>query len=243
MSRIACLIALVLCLGTTTCIQAQPAAAEDSPAVSTNTLSGTPAEQKAALQLEVTNAWNQVILIVNQPVRAYSRTEGLSVSIYSPGWFHPGASTPDFDTVDVRKTQEFPYANHPYVTSDLNPGLVFLGADLEFNSMTKLFYVDRSRPKHKLTEAQMLEINRLYRIIGRCQRELRHLQTEADIAAAASETQTDTVAGDSQPAAAPGPLAAIQRIPRQTRMLYGGIAIGALLILTVVLRMMKGKSD
>ena len=35
--------------------------------------------------------------------------------------------------------------------------------------MTKYFYTDRSVPKKKLTEEEMLEINRLYRIIGQDQ--------------------------------------------------------------------------
>lgn len=100
------------------------------------------------------------------------QSENTSASVYSPGWFHEGASVPDFLNVDVRKSQELIYASRLYVTSDLNPGVVFLGRDLEFNSMTKLFYVDRSIPKHKLTEAQMLEINRLYRIIGHCREKI-----------------------------------------------------------------------
>jgi len=44
----------------------------------------------------------------------------------------------------------------PYVTSDLNPGVVFVGSEIEFNPMTKFFYIDRSLPKKKLTEAEML---------------------------------------------------------------------------------------
>ena len=47
-----------------------------------------------------------------------------------------------------------------------------MGHDLEFNPMTKYFYTDRSLPKKKLTEAEMLEINRLYRIIGRDEQHL-----------------------------------------------------------------------
>jgi len=69
-----------------------------------------------------------------------------------------------------------PYAKFDYVTSDLNPNLVYLGHQLEFNSMTKYFYTDRTVPKKKLTEAEMLEINRLYRIIGRCEQLLADLQ-------------------------------------------------------------------
>jgi hypothetical protein len=38
--------------------------------------------------------------------------------------------------------------------------------------MTKFFYLDRSLPKKKLTNEEMVEINRLYRIIGRCDNEL-----------------------------------------------------------------------
>jgi hypothetical protein len=68
------------------------------------------------------------------------------------------------------------YDKYGYVNSDLNPGVVFIGQDLEFNSMTKYFYTDRSVPKKKLTEPEMLEINRLYRIIGRCEKELAQLQ-------------------------------------------------------------------
>jgi hypothetical protein len=41
--------------------------------------------------------------------------------------------------------------------------------------MTKYFITDRSVPKKKLTEAEMLEINRLYRIIGHCNQQLDEL--------------------------------------------------------------------
>jgi hypothetical protein len=108
----------------------------------------------------------RVIEIVNQPVTHLPRTD--EAAVYSPGWFHPGAITPDFDTVDVRKTQDASlYAKNTYVTSDLNPNEMFYGDELEFNAMTKYFYQDRSLPKKKLSEAEMLEINQLYRIIGR----------------------------------------------------------------------------
>jgi len=98
------------------------------------------------------------------------------VAFYSPGWFHQGAIKPDFNTVDVRATQQLDYAGHQYVTSDLNPGVVFLGNELEFNPMTKYFYTDRLVPKKKLTEAEMLEINQLYRVIGHCEQQLTELQ-------------------------------------------------------------------
>jgi hypothetical protein len=111
--------------------------------------------------------------IVNQPVTKLARTADMEVSVYSPGWFHPGAERPDFKTVDVRKTRQSIYDGHPYVSSDLNPGVAFRGPELEFNSMTKYFYGDRSLPKKKLTEAEMQEINRLYRIIATCEDKLK----------------------------------------------------------------------
>jgi hypothetical protein len=51
--------------------------------------------------------------------------------------------------------------------------VVFVGSEIEFNSMTKYFYVDRSLPKKKLTEAEMVEINDLYRVIGKCEDKLK----------------------------------------------------------------------
>jgi hypothetical protein len=42
--------------------------------------------------------------------------------------------------------------------------------------MTKFFYTDRSLPKRKLTEAEMLQINDLYRVIGRCNQQLEELE-------------------------------------------------------------------
>ncbi len=132
-------------------------------------------EQIAAVKAQMNDAIFKVQDIVNQPVTQLKRVPGMSVEIFGPGWFHPGAETPNFNTVDVRKTQQFPYVNQ-YVTSDLNPGVVFPGHELEFNSMTKYFITDRSVPKKRLTDAEMQEINRLYRIIGHCEEQLDDLQ-------------------------------------------------------------------
>ncbi len=110
-------------------------------------------------------ARQRVIEIVNQPVTHLPRTD--EASVFSPGWFHEGAIEPDYAVVDVRTTQEFPYRGQQYVTSDISPTEMFYGNELEFNAMTKFFYTDRSLPKKRLSEDEMLEINRLYRIIGR----------------------------------------------------------------------------
>jgi hypothetical protein len=95
---------------------------------------------------------HQVEKIVNQTVPAYRRSEGMHVGKFSPGWFHEGAIKPDFNQVDVRATRETAeYEKSEYCTSDLNPGLVWRGRDLEFNSMTKYFYTNRTFRKKKLT--------------------------------------------------------------------------------------------
>jgi hypothetical protein len=132
----------------------------------------------ASLEAERDGAVARVRQIVNRPVTALPRPADAQVALFQPGWFHPGAIRPDFNTVDVRRTQETPYARFDYVTSDLNPGMMFRGAELEFNAMTKYFYADRSMPKKKLTEAEMTEVNRLYRVIGRSESELLQLRLD-----------------------------------------------------------------
>jgi hypothetical protein len=216
--------------------------------VSAQSSTDTNSDQIAALQLQLTNAWHQVETIINQPVRAYRREPGYDVSVYGPGWFHPGAETPDFNTVDVRQSQQLIYTA-TWVSSDITPTMMFHGSDLEFNAMTKLFYTNRSLPKKKLSEAEMLQINSLYRTIGHCQAEIAHLQnplppsSPAAETAAAADTQAqddadDTNDNDSVPA-----FAAIRRIPQQTRILYGSIAIGALILVVVASRLFRKKSD
>jgi hypothetical protein len=95
--------------------------------------------------------------------------------VFGPGWFHEGAAKPNFLSVDVSATQQFPYDQFEYVTSDMNPGFMFRARDLEFNAMTKYFYTDRSMPKKRLGQAEMAEINRLYRIIGAREQDLARL--------------------------------------------------------------------
>lgn len=112
---------------------------------------------------EAARAERKVIEIVNQPITHLPRSG--PVDVFSPGWFHAGAAKPDFNTVDIRSTQERNYAGH--VTSDLNPTEMFNGSELEFNAMTKYFYTDRTLPKKRLSSSEMVEINGLYRVIGR----------------------------------------------------------------------------
>ena len=115
----------------------------------------------------------QVKEIVNQPVTTFPLNSVTGNIATYDTWFHPGAIKPDFDTVDVRKTQDTSeYNKSDYITSKLNPSVAFPGKEVEFNAMTKYFYTDRSLPKKKLNEPEMLEINRLYRIIGQCEARL-----------------------------------------------------------------------
>jgi hypothetical protein len=131
--------------------------------------------QRVTIEAEMNQAIEKVRFIINQPVTPILQTDNMDVSIYGPGWFHDGASKPNFNVVDVRKTQDLSYSQHEYVTSDLNPGIVFRGSEVEFNGVLKYFYTDRHLPKKRLTEEEMLEINRLYRIIGHCEGELAKL--------------------------------------------------------------------
>ena len=177
------------------------------------------APQTDSPQAEMEAAIHQVEKIVNQTVLAYRRTPGMRVSESSPGWFHEGAIKPNFNAVDVRATQETPYATKEYVTSDLNPNIVFIGRQLEFNSMTKYFYTNRSLPKKKLTQAEMEEINRLYRIIGRCEQQLAQKQNPHDASAEADSDSTES-------ASMPG------KRPRLLNPYLGG---GAILVLGLLL--------
>ncbi|HUA37722.1 MAG TPA: hypothetical protein VMA35_04895 [Candidatus Sulfopaludibacter sp.] len=132
----------------------------------------------ADVKSELADAIAKVQEIVNQPVESLPRRPGMNVATYSPGWFRPGAEKPDFNRVDVRNTQKFPYDRNEYVTSDLNPQVVYVGPELEFNPMTKYFYTNWSVPKKKLNESEMLEINRLYRIIGQDEDQLARRQNQ-----------------------------------------------------------------
>jgi hypothetical protein len=148
-------------------------------------MANTPSRSK-----EVSESIERVKQIVNQPVTALPRDPTARVALYSPGRFHEGALKPDFLNVDIRRTRQLLYERHEYVTSDLNPGVMFRGRDLEFNPMTKYFYTDRSLPKKRLTEEEMLEVNRLYRIIGRGEEGAALPRTPTPVAAAASPIST-----------------------------------------------------
>jgi hypothetical protein len=141
-----------------------PRAAAPGPAKDAGPVSGSVVEARAKLN----GALARVRAIVNRPVESFPMTEEVKskAPVYGPGWFHPGAVVPDFNVIEVEKTQETNYAKDEWVTSDATPDRVFRGADLEFNAMTKLFYVDRSLPKRKLTMDEMKEIDQLYRTIG-----------------------------------------------------------------------------
>ncbi len=173
-----------------------------------------------AVKAEMDAAIHQVEKIVNQPVTAYRAAPDTQFSVFKEGWFHPGAMKPDFDKVDVRQTQETPYAKYPLVSSDLNPGIVFVGSQLEFNSMTKYFYTNRTLPKKKLTDAEMQEINRLYRIIGRCKHQL-----APPAPTLAGGSSSDTAAATTDSATAPA-----RRSIFLNPWVAGGLILGLVLV-------------
>ncbi len=209
-----------------------PSVQAQQPAAETNgTLT---AKQKIGdLKAERDKAMEQVRAIVNQPVRRFARAQGMRVGRF-PYWFHDGAATPDFKTVDVRKSQEFPYDKWEYVTSDLNPGIVFPSKEMEFNSMTKYFYTDRTLPKKRLTEPEMLEINRLYRVIADCEEQLQPLLNplpEADSAASPGSGE------DPGTNAATGIQGFINAHPLAKPIcLYGGIGLLVVVALQLIYR-------
>jgi hypothetical protein len=143
---------------------------------------------EAALAAERDAAIEQVKRIVNQPVSALPLPPEARVGNFSPGWFHQGAAKPHFLTVDVRTTQQFPYDKYEFVTSDLSPGVMFRGQDLEFNAMTKYFYTDYSLPKKRLTPDEMTEINRLYRVIGQREQDIAQRRAGPPPASPASDS-------------------------------------------------------
>jgi hypothetical protein len=136
---------------------------------------GTPGAQVNAIASQINAAVKRVVAIVNQPITRLPRTPEMKIGFFQPGWFHPGATRPDFNNVDITKTQETPYSGFEYVSSDLNPTEAFLGSELEFNPMTKFFYTDRTVPKKKLSMDEMTEINHLYRVIGLGEQQLLQL--------------------------------------------------------------------
>jgi hypothetical protein len=127
-------------------------------------------EQWTFLNREYAAALKRASDIINQDVPGIPVTSDMKLGDWRDGpWFHPGASTPDFLNVDIRPTQESTnYAMYDYITSDYHKGVAYPADQVAFNSNTKLLYLDRTTPKKKLTEAEMLEVNRLFHIMGKC---------------------------------------------------------------------------
>jgi hypothetical protein len=131
-------------------------------------------------------AIKKVQYLVNDPVTPIRRAPGMRVST-CPTWFHEGATKPDFNTVEIQKTQDLSYGKSEYVALESDKNFLYPGKQLEFNPMTKYFYIDRSVPKKKLSESEMAAINQLYRVIGRCEKELAALKKPDPSEAASSD--------------------------------------------------------
>jgi len=112
---------------------------------------GTNDPQIAAIQARRDDAIARVKEIINQPVTQLPRTSDMTDVGEYPYWFHDGATRPDFNNVDIRTTQEFHYDDHQYAASALNPGVVFIGHELEFNQ----YYRDIGYCEHQLAVLQL----------------------------------------------------------------------------------------
>jgi hypothetical protein len=65
-----------------------------------------------------------------------------------------GANKPNYKRVDIRKTQDISYGKHEYVTSDLNPGIVFHGPKSNSILDRILLSADLSVPKNAFTKTK-----------------------------------------------------------------------------------------
>jgi hypothetical protein len=186
---------------------------------------------EAALVAERDDAIQNVKQIVNQPAEALPFEPKGIVGTFENGWFHEGANRPDFLATDVRASQKFSYDRYDYVTSNLNPGVMFRGRDLEFNPETKYFYTDRTLPKKRLTEAEMVEINRLYRIIGAREQDLARLRGEP-LPGARAAARRQAAAGGGQAASGGAAKATDPSATPTPKALY--LVAGALLLALAV---------
>jgi hypothetical protein len=126
-------------------------------------------------QQEMTQTVFRVQAIVNQVPATCSPPEpGEGSKIVG---LHEGAIKPDFNTVDVSKSQD---AYEKYSERALSvegaPNVYYLCKDCEFNIQLKYFYTRRDLAKKKLTTNEMQEINRLYRILGNDEKQIVRLQ-------------------------------------------------------------------
>ena len=125
------------------------------------------AAEAPATRADLDAAVARIRAIVNQVPSIVIKPKG------ETGWiegFHPGASKPDFDHTDIVGGRQ-PY-NVAYIQMEGVPDVFYLGAQCEFNSQTKFFYTHREQPKKKLSDAEYAELVRLYRFVGKCERDL-----------------------------------------------------------------------
>ena len=118
--------------------------------------------QGAAARTEMDAAMGRVRGIVNQTPPTVPKPPPNAES-YHYG-FHPGALTPDFAHADLYSTRELWKGD--FVNMDAAPGVFYRSADCEFNPQTKFFYTNRDVPKKRLTNAEIVEVVRLYRAIA-----------------------------------------------------------------------------
>ncbi len=130
----------------------------------------TPEKVAAALQnkaggaarAEFDKTTRQVQGIVNQTPPIVVPPPG-STEVYKYG-YHPGASKPDYNNDNLIGTREIWKGEYAYI--DGVPGVFYRSADCEFNPQTKYFYLSRTVPKKRLSDAEYKELTRLYHLLG-----------------------------------------------------------------------------
>lgn len=132
-----------------------------------NTAAGDKSDGPPATRAAMDVAIQRVQAIVNQVPPAVSKPTGAESWNYG---FHPGATKPDFDSTDIVSGREL--WPHDYIDMQGSPNVYYRGTDCEFNSQTKFFYTNRAVPKKRLTDVEYQELVRLYRFLGKCQRDL-----------------------------------------------------------------------
>ena len=104
----------------------------------------------------------QVQAIVNQTPPVVPKTAGAESYHYG---YHPGAEKPDYDAADSLQSKRELWKGE-FVNMDDAPGVFYRSSECEFNPQTKFFYLNRSLPKKKLSDAEYHELTRLYHLLG-----------------------------------------------------------------------------
>ncbi len=169
-----------------------PARARDALPQSGGTDKSAPLTQLeiASIRLRRARTEERIRSLVNQPPPSLPRTVRMRVQSTSGAWYPETSAAPDYAQVDVRATQQNNYDGKGYLATATDPGVVYLGDELEFNPVLNYYYVDRTLPKKKLTPAEMEQINALFREIAELDQQLKSPRPSSNAPASTSPAST-----------------------------------------------------